>query len=64
MDAYEIRLLNADGGVLLVYFTQSASESGARKCLAQIANIEYAQYEIWRGMSLVDRGTKDEPSTI
>jgi hypothetical protein len=61
MDAYEIRLLNAQGETILLYFTQSASEAGARRCLADIRNIDYAKYEIWRGMTLLGRGVKETP---
>ena len=64
MDAYEIRLLNADGGVILVYFTQNASEDGARACLTQIASIDYSQYEIWRGKTLIARGPKESPQQV
>jgi len=58
MDAYEIRLLNAQGDTILLYFTQSASEAGARRCLADLHKIEYAKYEIWRGMTLLGDGAK------
>jgi hypothetical protein len=59
MDAYEIRLLNMRGVTILVYFTQSASEAGARRCLADIQKIDYARYEIWRGMTQLSGGVKE-----
>lgn len=61
MDAYEIRLLNAQGETILLYFTQSATEADARRRLADIRNVEYVKYEIWRGMTLLGEGTKDTP---
>lgn len=61
MDAYEIRLLNARGETILLYFTQSASEADARRSLTDIRNIDYAKYEIWRGMTLLSEGVKDAP---
>ena len=59
MDAYEIRLLNARGETILLYFTQSASEAGARRCLADVSKIDYAKYEIWRGLTLLGEGAKE-----
>ena len=61
MDAYEIRLLNAQGETILLYFTQSASEADARRRLADIRNIDYVRFEIWRGMTLLSEGQKDAP---
>jgi hypothetical protein len=59
MDAYEIRLLNAQDETILLYFTQSASEAGARRRLADIQKIDYAKYEIWRGLTLLGEGVKE-----
>jgi hypothetical protein len=59
MDAYEIRLLNAQGGTILLYFTQSACEADALRCLAGVHKIDYAKYEIWRGLTLLSEGAKD-----
>jgi hypothetical protein len=61
MDAYEIRLLNARGETILLYFTQSASEADARRRLTDIHNVDYVKYEIWRGMTLLGEGAKDAP---
>jgi hypothetical protein len=59
MDAYEIRLLNARGDTILLYFTQSATEADARRRLADIRDVDYVKYEIWRGMTLLSEGVKE-----
>jgi hypothetical protein len=62
MDAYEIRLLNGRGDTILLYFTQIATEAGVRRRLADIRNVDYVKYGIWRGMTLLGEGMKEVPA--
>ncbi|HEY2068194.1 MAG TPA: hypothetical protein VGG48_01465 [Rhizomicrobium sp.] len=59
--SYEIRLLNAAGGTVMLYFTQCANDEDALDRLRNLKNVEYDRYEIWQDMRKTGEGERPPP---
>jgi hypothetical protein len=56
MEAYEIRLINADGSTALLYVTQCASDADAIHTAQTIKHATCERFEIWRGLHKIAEG--------
>ena len=58
---YEVRFLNADGSVALLFVTNSESDESAVEAALKRFAEEIKPFEVWRGHTFVARGP--QPST-
>jgi hypothetical protein len=58
MQTYEIRLLNGEGGTVLLHLTQCATDGDARDCVRRIRDVPYDRYELWSGLCKIDEGPR------
>ena len=54
MHDYEIRYLNKDGSLALIFKTVCADDDKAREAAAKMLKPEYGGYEIWRDLTRID----------
>ena len=53
---YEVRFLNADGSVALLFVTSSESDQLAIEAALKAFATELKPFEIWRGQTFVAKG--------
>jgi hypothetical protein len=58
MSSYEIRLLNGEGRLSLIYMTMCASDDEAKDKIRDVINMPYSHFEIWRDMELISEGDR------
>jgi hypothetical protein len=64
MQTYEIRLLNRDGGTVLLYITQCANDGDALDCVRHMKDMDYARYELWDGSRKIGDGPRPDGAAI
>ncbi|MGH6872540.1 MAG: hypothetical protein ACREHE_13650 [Rhizomicrobium sp.] len=60
METYEIRFLDRQGALVLVYFAQCASDGDARSRVPRMTEVHYDHYELWNGTGLVAEGPRPQ----